>query len=154
MNLLGGKPGGRLLLLSVALGIPVARIGIAVLSRAFDFALDRVATDLAVVFRGDRIAAAIKRGVEGDFVVLELGIFDFDVARFTTLAPGHGQRAGHFFAFGFQFETDLPRLAAAAGRSGPGPRSVDVCFLGVIGLGLSNRAQRKDRAGNDFDERG
>ena len=87
-----------LLLVGFAFGFPIAGIGIAVPPRAFDFAFNRIAADLAVVFRGNRIAASLERSAEGNFVALQFGVLDFNIAWLTPGASGKSQRSGDFFA--------------------------------------------------------
>src|SRR6185369_13517816 len=69
-----------LLLVGFAFGFPIAGVGIAVPPRAFDFAFNRIAADLAVIFRGNGIAASLERGAEGNFVALHFCILDFNIA--------------------------------------------------------------------------
>src|SRR5439155_17121561 len=72
----------NLFLLSLARGIPVARLVIAV-PFSFDFAFDAVTADLAIVFGGDLVPVELTGHREGDLIPFQFAICDRGVAGLT-----------------------------------------------------------------------
>jgi len=68
-----GEPGGCLFLFCFAFGFPITRLGLAV-PLSFDFALDRITTDLAIVFGGELVSADLTGHREGNLISLELAL--------------------------------------------------------------------------------
>src|SRR3989442_1822351 len=68
-----GEPAGCLFLFSFAFRFPITRLRLAV-PLSLDFALNRVTTDLAIVFGGDLVPLNLTSDREGDFIPFELAL--------------------------------------------------------------------------------
>src|SRR5262249_27640454 len=120
--------GTRLLLVTFALSLPVARLSFSVPFK-FDLALDAVSTELAVEFLGEFVPAELARHVEGNFISCQFTVFNRSLPRLSSLASKRGERSREFRTFQFQLQHALPSFATIPTRSTPCPSAGRIRLL-------------------------
>jgi len=113
-----------LLLVGLALGFPVAGLGLAV-SFGFDLALDGVGADLAVVLRDHLVAIELPGHGERDLLPFHFALGN-GCLRGLPIAARAAKGSGQLFAIDLQFEGHLLVSSAISTRTGPAPGSSGV----------------------------